>query len=398
MLQQWAEQVVRDASDIIGYDVLITDREGNIMASNEASRVGTLHTPSLKVLRTRQAFHTTPEEAAGMTGVYPGITLPMEHGGRVVGSIAIAGPPDEVGKFGELVRRQAELYLREKTLAESRVLLERAVEELVQEVAFFDSEEHSEEALLYRARELGFDLEGTRVALAMQLVSPLREMAGEERLSLLLRERGFSFQSLRERLVGLVERIFSPAFAPGAFCGKERFLLFKPFLAEREEPLEYARLLQQCTSLAELCRDRDIPLAIGVGTPGHGIGNLARSSREALRALRIARGKPGIFEYRKLLLEDLLGSIPLKRRQSFARHILAPLKGRRDAGELRETFLLWWRSPHRPGEAAKKLHLHRNTLSLRLEKLGDLLGLDLRDFRQGVLLYLAYLMEKGEEL
>jgi carbohydrate diacid regulator len=134
MLQQWAEQVVRDASDIIGYDVLITDREGNIMAASEAHRVGTLHTPSLKVLRTRQAFHTTPEEAAGMTGVYPGITLPMEHGGRVVGSIAIAGPPEEVGKFGELVRRQAELYLRETTLAESRILLERAVEELVQEV------------------------------------------------------------------------------------------------------------------------------------------------------------------------------------------------------------------------------------------------------------------------
>lgn len=396
MLQQWAEQVVRDASDIIGYDVLITDREGNIMASSEAPRVGTLHTPSLKVLRTRKPLHTTPEEAAGMTGVYPGITLPMEHGGRVVGSIAIAGPPEEVGKFGELVRRQAELYLRETTLAESRILLERAVEELVQEVAFFDPEEHDEEVLLYRARELGFDLEGTRVALAIQIISPLREMAGEERLSLLLRERGFSFQSLREQLIVSVERFFSPAFTPSAFCGKERLLLFKPFLAEREENLEYNRLLQQCSSLMQLCEKRGMVLSMGVGTPGGGIGDLSRSSREALRALRIARGKPGIFEYRKLLLEDLLGSIPLKRRQSFARHILAPLKGRRDAGELRETFLLWWRYPHRPGEAAKKLHLHRNTLSLRLEKLGDLLGLDLRDFRQGVLLYLAYLMEEGE--
>ncbi len=396
MLQQWAEQVVRDASEIIGHDVLITDREGSIVASSEPSRVGTLHTPSVKVLRTRQTLYTTPEEAAGMIGVYPGITLPIEHGGRVVGSIAIAGPPEEVGKFGELVRRQAELYLREKTLAESRVLLERAVEELVQEVAFFDSEEHSEEALLYRARELGFDLEGTRVALAMQLVSPLREMAGEERLSLLLRERGFSFQSLRERLVGLVERIFSPAFAPGAFCGKERFLLFKPFLAEREEPLEYARLLQQCSSLAELCRDKDIPLAIGVGTPGHGIGNLARSSREALRALRIAGGKPGIFEYRKLLLEDLLKGMPSKRRQDFVKRILAPLEGRGDAEELRETFLLWWSYPNRPGEVAKKMHLHRNTVSLRLEKLGNLVGLDLRDFRQGVLLYLAYLAAEEE--
>ncbi|HOO63297.1 MAG TPA: sugar diacid recognition domain-containing protein [Synergistaceae bacterium] len=394
MLEQWAEQVVRDASEIIGHDVLITNREGSIIASSESPRVGTLHTPSLKVLRTRQVFYTTPEEARGMVGVYPGITLPIEHGGRVVGSIAIAGNPEEVGKFGELVRRQAELYLREKTLAESRVLLERAVEELVQEVAFFDPEEHDEEVLLYRARELGFDLEGTRVALAIQLISPFREMAEEERLSLLLRERGFSFQGLRENLVTLVERIFSPVFTPGAFCGKERFLLFKPFLADREENLEYTRLLDQCSSLMGLCGERNISLSIGVGNPGKGIGALSGSSREALRALRLGSGKPGIFEYRKLLLEDLLAGIPSKRRSAFVRRFLGPLEGRSDAEDLRKTFFLWWENPNRPGEVAKKMHLHRNSVSLRIEKLGNLVGLDLRDFRQGVLLYLAYLCEK----
>ncbi len=396
MLQQWAEQVVQDASEIIGHDVLVTNREGEIIASSELPRIGMLHTPSLKVLRTRQPLYTTPEEAREMVGVYPGITLPIEHGGRVVGSIAIAGHPEEVGKFGELVRRQAELYLREKTLAESRTLLERAVEELVQEVAFFDPEEHDEEVLLYRARELGFDLQGTRVALAIHLISPFREVAGEERFSLLLRERGFSFQSLRESLVTLVERIFSPAFTPGAFCGKERLLLFKPFLTDREEALEYARLLDQCASLFALCEERNISLSIGLGNPGRGIGDLARSSREALRALRIARGKPGIFEYRKLLLEDLLGGIPSKRRQNLVKRFLAPLEGRSDAEDLRQTFLYWWEYPNRPGEVAKRMHLHRNSVSLRIEKLGNLVGLDLRDFRQGVLLYLAYLCEKGE--
>ena len=61
----------------------------------------------------------------------------------------------------------------------------------------------------------------------------------------------------------------------------------------------------------------------------------------------------------------------------------------RDREELARTFLVWCESPFSPGETARRLHLHRNTLAYRLDRIRRLTGLDPRDFHQAFRLYLA---------
>ena len=47
--------------------------------------------------------------------------------------------------------------------------------------------------------------------------------------------------------------------------------------------------------------------------------------------------------------------------------------------ELEETLREWLRSPSGPGEVARRLGIHRNTLSYRLEKIGELGSFDPKD-------------------
>ena len=72
-----AQQIARDTSDVIGYNVLITDDAGVVIGSGDTSRIGSFHEASVEVLRSRQAAWHTAAEAQELRGVKPGMTLPI---------------------------------------------------------------------------------------------------------------------------------------------------------------------------------------------------------------------------------------------------------------------------------------------------------------------------------
>jgi carbohydrate diacid regulator len=86
-----AQEIASETSGIIGYNVVITDREGIVLGSGDPNRVGSFHEASLEVVRTeRPAAHTT-EQAGLLIGVRPGITLPVFLDGEVVGTVGLTG-------------------------------------------------------------------------------------------------------------------------------------------------------------------------------------------------------------------------------------------------------------------------------------------------------------------
>ncbi|UIJ63842.1 PucR family transcriptional regulator ligand-binding domain-containing protein [Amycolatopsis acidiphila] len=66
---------------------------------------------------------------------------------------------------------------------------------------------------------------------------------------------------------------------------------------------------------------------------------------------------------------------------SFVRQVIGPLceQDRRDGSRLLETVRAYLRHGCRPGAAASDLHIHRHTLSYRLERVHKLTGCDLRE-------------------
>ncbi len=167
MLSSLAQEVATITAEIIGHAVLLTDETARVIGSSDPSRIGGLHAPSLLVMRERCLEITDAEEAARLAGgVRSGVTLPIELEGRVVGSIAIAGDPSVVVKFGRLVQKHAELFLREQVLLESALLRESLVQNLMQELLSSEIAPEDEPKWIERGRSVGVDLACPRFVLA----------------------------------------------------------------------------------------------------------------------------------------------------------------------------------------------------------------------------------------
>ncbi|HEV7626879.1 MAG TPA: sugar diacid recognition domain-containing protein, partial [Streptomyces sp.] len=153
-----AQEIAGETSAIIGLNVLITDRDGTVIGSGDTARVGTEHEASFEVLQTLRPRTHTAEEAAGLRGVRPGITLPIVLDGVPVGTVGLTGAPRRVRQFGLVVQRQTEILLQESVLLRYRLVRERAREDLLRDVAFFDPDSVDPAVIVARAAELGVDL------------------------------------------------------------------------------------------------------------------------------------------------------------------------------------------------------------------------------------------------
>jgi len=167
-----AQEIARDISAVIGFNVLITDGEGIVIGSGDVGRVGSFHEASVEVMATQELATHTSSQAQALRGVKPGITLPLVIDGQAVGTVGITGAPDRVRRFGLVVRRQTEILLQESAQLRSRLLRERALEDLLRDIASYDAELVEPDQVRLRATELGYDLTVQRVVVVLDVTVP----------------------------------------------------------------------------------------------------------------------------------------------------------------------------------------------------------------------------------
>ncbi|QOS91324.1 sugar diacid recognition domain-containing protein [Peribacillus sp. JNUCC41] len=89
MLAKLAQEIANITSEVIGHDVLITDKDGMILGSSDKSRIGTLHQASLGAIFRRKEMTHNEVVSSTLKGVNPGITIPIELSGEYVGTLGI---------------------------------------------------------------------------------------------------------------------------------------------------------------------------------------------------------------------------------------------------------------------------------------------------------------------
>jgi carbohydrate diacid regulator len=86
---------------------------------------------------------------------------------------------------------------------------------------------------------------------------------------------------------------------------------------------------------------------------------------------------------------------PADRRQAVRRHRAG--RSEPDWPVLRETLIAWAESGFHLVRAAARLHIHRNTLIYRLDKITTRAGRQTRDPAEGLRLYLACLTDQLDQ-
>ncbi|HEX6777256.1 MAG TPA: helix-turn-helix domain-containing protein [Ktedonobacterales bacterium] len=231
---------------------------------------------------------------------------------------------------------------------------------------------------LARARQLGHDLSVPSMVLKVRA-----ERSGSI-------PEGYESADTQEappwmrRAVAEVERLFPAVWAR---MRADDLVLLIPVEEGLAQELWNARFKSRLDELlARLCLWQDNEsLRVGVGRMASGIQELAPRYREARQALMIGRrlfaaqqityfGELGIYR----LLFHLHGSEDAR---AFYDEVLGALieYDHRTNNELVETLEAYFACNGNLSEAARRLHLHRNSLLYRLERIQEVLHADLED-------------------
>lgn len=146
--------------------------------------------------------------------------------------------------------------------------------------------------------------------------------------------------------------------------------------------------------LVRLREETGTALSVGIGRYHPGILGLSRSYQDARVALRLGRQFGG--QNRVYCLDDLgiaaFACVADERTKvELALHLLSPLD---NEPELINTLNIFFTENCALSTTAKRLCIHRNTLTYRLEKITSLTGLDPRRFDEAVQIRLALLLQE----
>jgi purine catabolism regulator len=284
--------------------------------------------------------------------------------GQLNGYLSLLGPADEVDDLDRLAVERGALVCAGE-LAKQRAVTaaeDRLRGDLLD--LLLTASPAEEPALARRAAEAGYELESYHAAAIFDL-----EENSPHSLTLLASEfRGC-----------LLHTAIQPFLCP---YDKDLVALC------RADDADHLRRLEE---LAEATRARlsqiapKTHLAIGIGRPGAGLAGLRRSFHQAQEALVLAHtllGGDGVLLFSDLGLYRLLCQLQdSEELVEFYNRTLGPLV-QYDAGhntELVQTLETFFAHHGNASQTAETLHLHRNSLLYRLERIGEIAGLDLND-------------------
>jgi carbohydrate diacid regulator len=157
-------------------------------------------------------------------------------------------------------------------------------------------------------------------------------------------------------------------------------------------------------AVEEIGRRHGLTAAAGIGDAATTVVELHESYQDASIALRLgarlgthATARPAVSSIDDLRIHQLLAAVGHRPRTRLIEALTAKLRSQADWPVLRQTLIAWCETGFNLVQAATALHIHRNTLVYRLNKIAQLTGKPVRDHRAAVALYLACLTDQLED-
>jgi carbohydrate diacid regulator len=357
-----AARIVERTMAVIGHNVNVMDDRGLILATGDPDRQRQQHEGALVAAQRDRVVSIDADQARLLRGVQPGVNVPLHHRGEVVGVIGISGDPDEVRVLADLIRVTAELMVEQAGALEHGRLLQQERDDLLVAVV---ADRLDGATVERRAAELGLVLDGRR---RCTVVRPVGE-GGAEALRALQRQL--------ERAPDLLVARTEP----------DELAVWWP--ADATRPPEEVRRAVAARAGRPAARGR---LEAATGEAFAGPAGLRHAWLAARDALTVSHLGEGLYELRDLPLVALLCGL---RDDWRADAVSAPWRALVAAdrhGDLRLTLRTWIEHDLHPGRCAEALHVHRNTLRARLQRIEQVTGLELRRVPHLVQLYLGPLL------
>lgn len=155
-----AEKVLSRLTGVTDYNINIMNEKGIIIASQDASRIGTFHEVAYNIIRQQQDLIAVSSDNHFL-GTRNGVNLPIVNRTKVVGVVGITGAPEQVKPLAMMLKITIEVML-EFEIQEREANARRSMKEL-----FFNQllyQEHAgEQELSQQAEKLGYEANTNRI-------------------------------------------------------------------------------------------------------------------------------------------------------------------------------------------------------------------------------------------
>lgn len=369
-----ARQIVERTMKIIPYSVNVMDEQGRIIGSGDPSRLQQKHEGAVLASTERRVVEIDQATSARLKGVKPGINLPIVHHEQVLGVVGISGEPSQVHHYGELVKMTAELIVEQAELMEQVQWDKRHREELVMQL--ISAEESDEQKLATIAQRLDIDINEPRIATIIKLIALDDNTLTLEHMQHLVHLLEYPE---RNNLVGILS------------VSEHEVVVLKPASVIGDEWNPDKERQRVKSLLKRINKEAGFRVRVAVGDYFPGINGLTRSYQSAKTTLQVTRKLKGtIFFFHDHQLPVLLSAMQYQnwQREKLLTPLLELQKHDRQ-GLLQKTIEAYLLLNCDPAKTSQELHIHRNTLRYRLDKINELISLDINKLEDKIHLYLA---------
>ncbi|MDF2152918.1 sugar diacid recognition domain-containing protein [Vibrio sp. CAU 1672] len=369
-----ARQIVSRAMKIIPHSVNVMNEEGRIIGSGDPSRILQKHEGAVLAIADKRIVEIDHATAGNLKGVKPGVNLPILYLDKVIGVIGISGQPESVRPYGELVKMTAEMIVEHAALMSQVEWNKRHREELV--LQLIQGANLNETQLQSIAERLDLDLSIPRVAAIVKVFPDNDTPLSLEHLQQLVHLLEYPE---RDNLVGILS------------VSNNEVVVLKPVSLHQGQWSTAAEMKRVTRLMKRIKREAKFTIKLAIGDYFTGVEGLAHSFETAKLTMKMCQAQESeVLFFQDRQLPILLSSVVEESWK--AQKLRTPYQKLRrsdNKGTLMRTLKAFFAQNCDLHQTAQSLHIHRNTLRYRLDKINQETSLNINNIDDLFHLYLA---------
>ncbi|SDE53131.1 CdaR family transcriptional regulator [Sporomusa acidovorans] len=366
--EKLAQKIVDTTMQLVHRNVNIMDRDGIIIATGHPHRYKTLHKGAKDVIETGKTIEIYPNELFLYPGALQGVNLPIVFDNQTVGVVGVFGHPDEVRNIAFLVKMITELIL-ERDLVQREIHTKTRLREQFIEISVLTPIIGPSTKLKRIANSLAIDLAHPRAAVLIDVSTAIQKLTLEYGSSELVIDRveDFLFSSIEANNL-LTEQDIA------CLIGDQLILL----KAYKNNDLLHQNDFSVEQIVHSLEKTIGGPLSCGVGAIANSVSQYHISYKQAQFCLRHCNTNHAMLQIadrdilmQHVLCEALNGStlLALSKLKEVFNQLVTTNK------DIYDTLTILLQCNLNINASAQILHIHRNTLLYRLNRLETETGL-----------------------
>ena len=109
-----AQEIVNAVKEVVDKDINFIDENGIIIGSTDKERLNTFHEAGYQAIKT--LTNVIVEGSSKYEGSKSKINYPIKINNEAIGVIGITGEPNEISRYGFLVTKITEVFIKEQQL------------------------------------------------------------------------------------------------------------------------------------------------------------------------------------------------------------------------------------------------------------------------------------------